>query len=382
MNLFKKIFYKFPLATRLYFREHLGYKAPFKLFLLNKKLNREYKNYKFNKDSGLEVKDGIEKWYQSFKKFLSAQPNESEVAFEFFKNNISLLKSSDLETNKKEVTLLCVVKNDLLKIRKLVEHHRKIGIKHFAILDNGSTDGTIDWLKVQEDVDLFCVEDKYTTNRREAWINRLIAYYGLNRWYLIVDSDELFAYHNMENEKISSLINHCENNSVNRMRAVMIDMYANDQFYLSSDDKADYIDSCRYFDLNSYKYENRDFIDLVTGGPRGRIFKQNPWLTKYPLCYFEEGDIQGKSHFLFPFSKNKNTKCSVVLLHYKFLPNDIEKYRQISLDGNYFNGSVQYKEYVDYIDNSTNLSFINEETQEFNGTDSLYKIPILEKINL
>lgn len=381
MNIVKKITNNLPLGLRLRLREHVGIKNPIKLKLLNKNLRREFQNYNNKNKDGLDIKDGLETWYKSFKKFIIAQPKESEVAFEFIKDSINILKLSEVEREDTEVILLCVVKNDIQKIKNLIKHHRKIGVRHFAILDNGSNDGTIEWLKEQKDVDLFYVQDKYTTNRREAWINRLVAYYGLNRWYLILDSDELFAFYNMETKNIESLIDYCEKNSIDRMRTVMIDMYANDSFY-STNSNDEYLEKCKYFDLNSYKYENRDVIDLVTGGPRSRIFKQKPWLTKYPLCYFVEGDIQGKSHFLFPYNKNKNTKCFTALLHYKFLPRDIKKYRKIAKEGNYFNGSIQYKQYVDYIDNSHGLSFMSEQSCEYIDTDSLYKIPILEKINI
>jgi hypothetical protein len=380
MGLFKIIFKKFPLALRVYIREQIAFKEPLKMLLLNIEFKKIYREYNEQSDV-LSVKDGIKTWFNSFKKFLKAQPNEKEVAFEFFRNSIKILKESEINKSKMGVILICVVKNDLLKIKKLVEHHRVLGVQHFAILDNGSRDGTLEWLEKQHDVDLFYVEDKYTTNRREAWINKIIAFYGLNRWYLILDSDELLAYYHMETKNINSLIEYCNINSLKRMRAIMIDMYASDSFY-SSNNNWDYIENCKYFDLDSYKYEERDLLDLITGGPRGRLFKQNPWLTKYPLCYFEEGDIQGKSHFLFPYNKNKNTSCSLVLLHYKFLPSDIQKYREISKDGNYFNGSIQYKEYVSYIDSSDKFSFMDEQTTEYIDSESLYKIPVLKKIKI
>ncbi|MCC3356087.1 glycosyltransferase family 2 protein [Bacillus sp. REN16] len=381
MKIFKKIFNKMPLRFKIYCRERKGCKNPIKLLLLNRKFKKVYLSFRNNEQKGLEIVNGVDSWYWSFIKFIRAQPSESEVAFEFFLNKIKIFNLSIGVSNNSKVILVCVVKNDLLKIEKLIEHHRKLGVKHFAILDNGSNDGTLEWLAVQKDVDLFSVEDKYTTNRREAWINRLIAYYGLNRWYLIVDSDELLAYYNMENKEINAFIDYCEKNSINRVRAVMIDMYASDAFYKSNKDD-EFIENCRYFDLDTYEYIKRDSLDLITGGPRGRLFNQNPWLTKYPLCYFQEGDIQGKSHYLFPYIKNKNTNCITALLHYKFLPRDINKYRKIALEGNYFNGSIQYKNYIKHIEKNDGLSFINEQTKEYTDTDSLFSIPILEKVNL
>lgn len=381
MKTVKKIINRLPLGIRLFIREQVGLKNPIKLNSLRKKLKNEFLTFSEKQNVGLGIKDGSETWHKSFKKFLRAQPEQSEVAFEFFKDSISVVKLTNIEKESSKVILICIVKNDLLKMKNLIQHHRKIGIKHFAILDNGSSDGTVEWLKNQNDVDLFHVQDKYTTNRREAWVNKLIAYYGLKKWYLILDSDELFAFYKMESRNIEYLIDYCKEHSIDRMRAVMIDMYGSNSFY-SANEESDYLAKCKYFDINSYKYENRDVVDLITGGPRSRIFNQKPWLTKYPLCYFEEGDIQGKSHFLFPYKKNKNTKCYSAILHYKFLPNDIEKYRKIAKEGNYFNGSIQYKDYINHLDKSNGLAFMDEQSVEYSDSESLYRIPILEKIYL
>lgn len=378
MKKIKKVIDRLPLRLKLRIREHIGLKNPIQLKLNQNKLKKEFLTFGVKEKVGLEIKDGPGTWYKALKKFIIAQPEESEVAIEFFKDSISVLQLSKTGKETSLVILICVVKNDLRKMKNLIIHHRKIGIKHFAILDNGSTDGTIEWLKNQKDVDLFTVQDKYNTNRREAWINKLVAYYGLNRWYLILDSDELFSFYKMESRNIEYLIDYCVKHSIDRMRAVMIDMYGADSFYLDNSEE-DYLEKCKYFDSNSYKYENRDVIDLITGGPRRRIFNQKPWLTKYPLCYFVEGDIQGKSHFLFPYKKNKNTKCYSAILHYKFLPSDIRKYRKIATEGNYFNDSIQYKDYINHIDRSNGLSFMDEQSVEYSDTDSLYIIPVLEK---
>lgn len=99
--------------------------------------------------------------------------------------------------------------------------------------------------------------------------------------------------------------------------------------------------------------------------------------------FFYGGRYTRKSHYLFPYRNNKNTECFVALLHYKFLPSDILKYRQISEEGNYFNGSKEYKDYVRVLEESSGLSFINElQTQEYINSESLYEIPMLKKIIL
>lgn len=377
MGTIKKIFNKLPLKYKIYFREHRGLLNINQLIKNNIQLQKKINEYVGINSNVLEIKDGYKSWEKAFKKFIVAQPSELEIAIEFFEDNIIKLKENDATTEKK-VILICIVKNDLLKIKNMIEHHRKIGIKKFAIVDNNSTDGTKEWLIKQRDVDLFFTDRKYTTNKREAWINRIIAYYGMNRWYLILDSDELFVYKQMESKNIEEVITYCNEKKLHRIRALMIDMYAEDKFYENGEDKS-YIQKCNYFDINTYEYQNRDILDLIIGGPRGRIFGQKAWLTKYPLCYFTKGDIQGKSHFPYPYIKNKNSKCLGALLHYKFLSSDIEKYRKIAYDGNYFNGSAQYKKYIEYIDQNGVNNFVYKNSHEYVNSESLSIITVLDE---
>ena len=85
--------------------------------------------------------------------------------------------------------LICVLKNEVIKIQYFMEHYRKLGIENFVFLDNMSTDGTFEFLLEQEDAIVYRCEHPFVSNRKIAWINRLIAEIGLNRWYLMVDSD-------------------------------------------------------------------------------------------------------------------------------------------------------------------------------------------------
>lgn len=379
MKIIKKIFFKIPLSLRIYLREHKGIFHFKEWYSLNKVLREQIKKYKKLEGYKLTVRDDIDVWIRAFKKFIIAQPSEVEVAIEFFKDNIYSVKKNT-ESDDTDAILICIVKNDLLKVKTLIKHHRTIGIKKFAFLDNGSSDGTKEWLLEQNDVDLFEVEDKYTTNRREAWVNKIIAYYGLKRWYLIVDSDELFVYSDFENKSITDVISYCEGKNIKRVRALMVDMYGDNEFY-SSENDIEYLKEMKYFDTSTYESEHRDVLDLIIGGPRKRIFGESTWLTKYPLCYFDEGDIEGKSHFLFPYKKNMNSECLAALLHYKFLPRDIKKYRQIAENGSYFNGSIHYKKYVKYIDSNSKMNFMCECSKEYTNSKDLSSIPNIKTID-
>ena len=61
--------------------------------------------------------------------------------------------------------ILCfsTMRNEIIRLPFFLEHHRALGVDHFLIVDNGSDDGTTEYLAAQPDVSLWS-----TPNRRPA----------------------------------------------------------------------------------------------------------------------------------------------------------------------------------------------------------------------
>lgn len=355
----------FILENRFFFQEvRKGHKKKFREILT------EYRN----KSLPIQNEDV---WVEKFNKLTYAYPDLVDVGDAFCKSEIKILR--DRIVSPDDILAICVAKNDLIKIKEFIQYHRKIGIDKFIILDNDSDDGSIEWLVEQKDVVLMQTKIPYNTNRREGWINRIIAYYGDSRWYLVADSDELLTYNECEKRDIHELINYLEKHKIIRARGMMLDMYAEPDYYVNGSAES-YMTKCVYFDKNTYCNKKRYFMDLICGGPRERVFHQAPWLTKYPLFFFREGDLECKSHFLFPFKENLGNECNLILRHYKFQPGEIYKIRKIVKDGNYFNGSKQYKAYLDILDKDEEIDFMCDDSEEFISSESLKKIDVYTPI--
>lgn len=306
-------------------------------------------------------------WMGRFRGMLRAYPNLTEVAEAFFVDRMDFVKKSEKELEGP----VCVVveKNDFVRLKVGIDHHRNLGVKRFVVVDNASDDGTLDWLIAQSDVDVVTVEVPYTTNRREAWINRVIAHYGADRWYLVVDSDEMLVYPGCEERGIGNLVAEYESAGVTRLRALMVDMYATPG-YFESGDRSQFLAECVYFDSDTYRRCYRRHLDLVCGGPRERVFDQAPWLTKYPLFRPGSRGVECKSHFLFPLADNKGTRCNLFLKHYKFIPGDNKEYERRAESGAYYNGSSQYRNYVSVMEKSRQLDFFYPGTKRYTGSSS------------
>ena len=328
--------------------------------------------------SGLVVQNPSA-WKTGFKRFVLAQSSGYEIAEAFYQYPPEIIRELPFENNKP--ILIVPVKNELYRMKKFLNHYRKIGVDQFAIIDNDSTDGTKEYLLEQPDVSLFSITVPYTTNRREAWINRIIAYYGFGRWYIIVDSDELLLYEGAETHSIQTLIQYATNQGIKRVRGMLIDMYPERLEFNSNGDDNDQYSKYSYFDSDTYSIEKGTRLEKVLGGFRYRIFNTNNLLTKYPIVYFEKGDIQGNSHYEFPYKYNFNTPCLVGLCHYKFLTGEMEKLRENAYSGNYYGGSIEYKQYVTVIDDHKGILYPTYSGSiKLTSSSDLRKTKIIESI--
>ena len=355
-------------------------KSNIKYFRQVRKSQKEIKYLfegKVEKLDGSIMKDEEKKiWKKSFLKYADYFRESAAIeAKAFCQKNVYIVKHSKDNIPDDAPILICNVKNDRNRIEMLLNYHKKIGIKYFAILDNDSDDGTYEWL-CEQDIDLFSVKEKYTSTIRAGWINKIIQFYGMNRWYIIVDSDELLTYCGHENHDINWLTNKMTKNKLDCGMAVMVDMYNEE-----SDLNATVIPSAddiyreyNRFDSDSYRVSyNAFFAPVIEGGPRNRFFGDdgNPeLLTKYPLVYMRQGQIYGYHH-IYPFEMSFESPCFLVLKHYKFVNGDMDKIKRIVREGNYADGSTLYKKYYEKLKETGKLSFVYEGTRVMENSEDI-----------
>ena len=293
---------------------------------------------------------------------------------------VKTIKLLNIPLNKNEPILLCAVKDDLVRVRAQVEYHRKIGIRHFAYIDNMSTDGTFEWLENQEDVSLFRVNEKFNSDRRNSWRRQVADVLGYEKWYLVVDSDEFFTYPGIESSAIDKYMFFLEKKKINSVFSIMLDMYSkNSLFKSSSTIENDFMKEYCYFDADTYKVQKARNMWLVNGGPRARIFPSNTLLTKYPLIKLSKSMIIG-THSNYFVNPNFDTSLPIAfLLHYKFLSHDNSIFEERIKSGVYFGGSAEYKTYKEVYSKKPELSFYYEDSQKLNDSMDLMKINIVNK---
>lgn len=301
-------------------------------------------------------------WKKKFAQMIKYSSNRTfPIAEEFLNVRIDKVKESkctivDFHTP----ILVCTLKNDLEKMTYFMPHYRKLGIKQFVFLDNMSTDGTFEYLLEQEDADVYRCAHPFTANRKIAWVNRLIAEMGINKWYLMVDSDEFFTYLGYTEHTIDELIMQAEKKDLKRIGVVHLDMYPRGSLF-SKETTEDFTKHYCYFDKDTYEFSRTAYGVRIMGGPRKRVFGTSMKISGCRLVFFEEDDVVPSAHFMIPFEKSHDIPIYLVSLHYKFVnESDYNKMIEAVETGMHANSSEEYQTYYTILKENPEISLYDE----------------------
>lgn len=321
-------------------------------------------------------------WERKFRQMIRYSSDRTfPIAEEFVTVKFEKCTKREVEAvNENIPILICAVKNDVEKMHYFMEHYRDLGIEEFVFVDNMSTDGTFEFLMEQPDTIVYCCEHPFTADRKIAWINRLIAEVGIDKWYLMIDSDELVTYIGASKYKFEDVVCKCKEKGYKRLGSVMLDMYPKGSLFDTSS-KNNLINNYCYLDKNTYKRTEASNGIRIVGGPRTRIFGTRMKLSKYCLFYFENDDVVPSAHFLIPFAKGFKVPVSMAILHYKFInESDYEKIIEAVETGMHSDNSAEYKTYLKGIMQNQEVSFYSEEHSVLFTEDNLKKIDIIDNL--
>ena len=76
--------------------------------------------------------------------------------------NMQQVDRRHIPIRRNEIRAFMCIRNEILRLPWILEYHRRIGIDRFFIVDNGSTDGSLDFLLAQDDVHCFYTHETVT----------------------------------------------------------------------------------------------------------------------------------------------------------------------------------------------------------------------------
>ncbi len=263
------------------------------------------------------------------------------------------------------VICVCTVRNERLRLPFFLNYYRRLGIDQFFIIDNGSDDGTSEYLAEQPDVTVWHTASSYKRSRFGMdWVNWILRRHAHDHWILCVDVDEFFVFPFCDTRSLSALTDWLDASFIRSFGTMTIDMYPkgriDQETYIEGQNPfeiADWFDTGNYTISKNPRYKNL----WIQGGARARLFfsetpERAPALNKIPLVKWKRSyTFVSSTHMLLPRGLNLTydewggEKASGCLLHAKFLHTFAERSEEELTRREHFANSKEYKAYNAFV---------------------------------
>ncbi|MEM6941131.1 MAG: glycosyltransferase family 2 protein [Pseudomonadota bacterium] len=322
---------------------------------------------------------------------VQARVKEAQRRARFSRKIQHLQGPRSLDAAPGEVLAIVLVRNGSYYMDVFFDHYEKMGVRHFAFVDNGSSDDTLARLRdrpgvIVDQCDLPLAEYEDLLRQYPAQT------YGTHRWCLYVDMDELFDFPGRDVLGIAGLIRILEAQGATALMAQMLEMFPKetlqDVAHLSF---AEAVERFQYFDINhvrklDYYDAETPFADLLKdntvpdpalqiyfGGVRGKVFGENCCLTKHPLI-FNGTDVTPAPH---PHL-SMGVRCAdftALLKHYKFAGNTVRRDVETLARGDLDHGEDAAR--VAVLSNTPQLSLFSLDARPWNRIELLVRAGFL-----
>lgn len=256
-------------------------------------------------------------------------------------SHVSGPKSVAVATNQAVVS--CVVKNGEFYLDQFVDHYLSLGFKHVYLLDNGSTDGTVERAGRHKHVSVYrCT---MPVGGHQGLLKKQLADRAVSAgWCLDVDIDEFFDYPYSDTFPLNRFIEYLNRKHYDAVLTQMLDMFSDQPLsYLAANQRENFRQIHRYYDISQVtktgylgdaltvahgpgNHVGSAGTSLHWGGIRKTVFGFKCLLTKHSL--FRTGaDLQLFPHVHY-VNRARLADVSGLLLHYKFASNAREEAAQ------------------------------------------------------
>lgn len=285
----------------------------------------------------------------------------------------------------KNIKLFSVVRNELLRLPYFLKHYRKLGVNQFFIIDNDSSDDTIEYLLTQQDVYIFYTEQHF--QMKEYWLKEIMDKYGMNSWCLAVDADELFIYPFCEVIKLNEFCYFLSLNHFTALESILVDMYPKGDIYRSTYKVGEsLIDYFPYYDPFCYYKlldKRKNYLTMKEfsaytffGGTRERYFHVKTCCSKYSLFYYDKGVYIDCGMHGIEGTVNANLRGAV--LHFKYLNDFSDRVKEEVRREEHFNNAIQYKIYHEKLKESTFFILYHDKSLKYDSSEPMIEQRIMQ----
>lgn len=294
-----------------------------------------------------------------------------------------------------DILAFTTLRNERVRLPYFLEYYRAQGVSQFLMVDNGSDDGSAEYLSTQPDVSLWSTPHSYRRARFGAdWLTWLQMRFGHEHWCLSVDVDEFLVYPFCETRPLSALTDWMDASRLRALPAMLLDLYPRKTL-----DTATYaegqnpLDVACWFDSGNYTISRNPLMNnlWIQGGPRARMFFSDrpeaaPALNKTPLVKWKRGYVYVDStHMLLPrglnqvYETNGGERISGCLLHTKFLDTFVEKSAEEIVRQEHYAQSREYRAYAEKLQADGAPSLWTDMSERYVGWRQLEILGLLSK---
>jgi hypothetical protein len=287
--------------------------------------------------------------------------------------------------NKTEIRAFLVVRNEMLRLPSTLRHHRSLGVDRFFVIDNGSTDGTLEYICREPDVHVLSTSSSYAeSNHGLTWTNELLNAFGSGHWTLTIDADEQFIFPHYERITLPQFCGFLDSIGAQAVPCLLLDMYPGIALRDAKHDPSrPLLETCNYFDRAPYHMHrtNRCPYFEISGGVRERMFVQNgaqfhaPSISKVPLVRWRpETRFINSTHYL---SEVSLAPMLATLLHFKFLSDFRERAQTEVARGEHYENAREYRVYLQMCRDNEGALLLCGQSSKFKDTAQLLELGLM-----
>jgi hypothetical protein len=321
-----------------------------------------------------------------------------------------------------DIVALMVTRNEALRLPSALRHLRRLGVDRVLLVDNRSTDGTLDIAARDDRVSLVDAPGSYAdSNFGVGWTNALLDRYAQGHWVLVVDADELLVFPGSDRPgggALCALCRHLDAIGSEALPTILLDCFPErplrDVRFRSGDDL---LAAAPWFEPPSPRRDVCEHFPYYQqyGGLRERLFfpeadpkrparfahqklynllwrleplrssrwfrnlapKRSPNITKVPLLRWREGSgLVNSTHMLRPAALAPE-QPSGVLLHFKFLQDFHARAEDAVARGAHFDGSREYRRYLEALERDPAFSLHSGRSVRYAGPEQLVELGLM-----
>ena len=275
-----------------------------------------------------------------------------------------------------DVWLFIVCRNEALRLPAMLDYHFKLGVTQAFLLDNASTDATIDIVRNDPRVHMLRTSQTFEGNA-VVWQEIALRRYGTGFWNLVLDADELVAYPDMGTVSLPDFARRLDAEGAEAIHAVFVDMYSREpvrQLHYAPGE--DLFAAARWFDPDGYtKVPYRQVFGptgstfVYMGGARVRVFGGELGCSKSPLLKYHPNQFLRLGFHTIEGARLSSRQAAV--LHFKYLQDFHANVARETVRNVHWNGASEYRTYAALIKENPDFTLWHPGSARYDSWRSL-----------